>query len=158
MNLSLPRAFEALPLGMQQSLEAELAQGGMISGCRGSAPGDQGLQRVTSELRGPRNEVEVDEGVEKLWAEVSHEGPEAHGFMVSCCTAPCLGFLWQWGNGRKEHVWVPYDLYGGMSRGVKNEVQRAIGLWISRLLQQKFQRLLGQVSEARWVLLCTKTP
>ena len=45
-----------------------------------------------------------------------------------------------------------------MSRGVKNEVQRAIGLWISRLLQQKFQRLLGQVSEARWVLFCTKTP
>ena len=75
-----------------------------------------------------------------------------------------LGCLWQFGqisfkkNGRKEHSRVAYDLYGGMSRGVKNEVQRAIGLWISRLLQQKFQRLLGQVSEARWVLFCTKTP
>ena len=32
---------------------------------------------MTSELRGPF-EVEVDEGVEKLWAEVSHEGPGAH--------------------------------------------------------------------------------
>ena len=46
------------------------------------------------------------------------------------------------GKRAGKRVWVLYE-------GMKNEVQRAIGLWISRLLQEKFQRLLGQVSEAR---------